>query len=146
MEENMIIVLDFGGQYNQLITRKVREAGVYSELMPAKTSIEKIKGFKPKGIILTGGPNSVYDENSMGISDEIFNLGIPVLGICYGHQLMAKKLGGDVKTGKIKEYGKSEIHTIGKSEILDGIPETSTVHTGTPNIKASVAAVENPSA
>ncbi len=127
MEENMIIVLDFGGQYNQLITRKVREAGVYSELMPAKTSIEKIKGFKPKGIILTGGPNSVYDENSMGISDEIFNLGIPVLGICYGHQLMAKKLGGDVKTGKIKEYGKSEIHTIGKSEILDGIPETSTV-------------------
>lgn len=127
MEENMIIVLDFGGQYNQLITRRVREAGVYSELMPATTPMEKIKELNPKGIILTGGPNSVYDENSLTISDEIFTLGIPVLGICYGHQLMAKKLGGDVETGKIKEYGKSEIETLGDSKLLSEIPTNTTV-------------------
>lgn len=127
MENNMILVIDFGGQYNQLITRRVREAGVYSELISSKTPIAEIRERNPIGIILTGGPNSVYDENSMTISEEIFNLGIPVLGICYGHQLMTHKLGGSVKTGSIKEYGKTDIDFDVKSTLFQGLEEKSTV-------------------
>ena len=127
MEENMILVIDFGGQYNQLITRRVREAGIYSELISSKTPISEIRERNPIGIILTGGPNSVYDENSMTISEEIFNLGIPVLGICYGHQLMTHKLGGHVKTGTIKEYGKTDIEFDVKSTLFQGLDEKSTV-------------------
>ena len=127
MEDNMILVIDFGGQYNQLITRRVREAGIYSELISSKTPISEIRERNPIGIILTGGPNSVYDENSMTISEEIFNLGIPVLGICYGHQLMTHKLGGQVKTGTIKEYGKTDIEFDVKSTLFQGLDEKSTV-------------------
>lgn len=127
MEENMILVIDFGGQYNQLITRRVREAGIYSELISAKTPIEEIKRRKPIGIILTGGPNSVYEENSMTISEEVFHLGIPVLGICYGHQLMTAKLGGTVKTGSVKEYGKTEISFDPDSTIFQGLEKDSIV-------------------
>ena len=127
MEDNMILVIDFGGQYNQLITRRVREAGIYSELISCKTPISVIRERNPIGIILTGGPNSVYDENSMTISEEIFNLGIPVLGICYGHQLMTHKLGGEVKTGTIKEYGKTDIEFDVQSTLFQGLEEKSTV-------------------
>ncbi|HCW74007.1 MAG TPA: GMP synthase (glutamine-hydrolyzing) [Clostridiaceae bacterium] len=127
MENNMILVIDFGGQYNQLITRRVREAGVYSELISSKTPIETIKERNPIGIILTGGPNSVYEEGSMTISEEIFSLGIPVLGICYGHQLMTHKLGGKVKTGRIKEYGKTDIVYDTDSTIFEGLEKESTV-------------------
>ena len=127
MDINMILVIDFGGQYNQLITRRVREAGVYSELISSKTPLSEIKERNPIGIILTGGPNSVYDEGSMSISDEIFNLGIPVLGICYGHQLMTHKLGGKVKTGTIKEYGKADIDFDIKSTIFQNLEAKSTV-------------------
>lgn len=127
MENNVILVLDFGGQYNQLITRRVREAGVYSELISAKTSIEEIKRRNPVGIILTGGPNSVYEEGSMTVSEEIFSLGIPVLGICYGHQLMTHKLKGKVNTGTVKEYGKSHIHFESESVMFQGLPEESVV-------------------
>ena len=127
MEDNMILVIDFGGQYNQLITRRVREAGIYSELISSKTPISEIRERNPIGIILTGGPNSVYDENSMTISEEIFNQGIPVLGICYGHQLMTHKLGGQVKTGTIKEYGKTDIEFDVKSTLFQGLDEKSTV-------------------
>ena len=91
MKHEFILVLDFGSQYNQLITRRVRELGVYSELHDNEISIDEIKKMNPKGIILSGGPNSVYEENSLTIDDEIFNLGIPVLGICYGMQLMQHK-------------------------------------------------------
>jgi GMP synthase (glutamine-hydrolysing) len=107
MKNQLCIVLDFGGQYNQLIARRVRECGVYCEVYSYKTPIEKIKSMSPVGIIFTGGPNSVYDENSPKISKEIFELGIPVLGICYGCQLMAYTLGGNVSTAQMREYGKT---------------------------------------
>lgn len=104
-----IIVLDFGSQYNQLITRRIREFGVYSELLSHKLTAAEIKEMAPKGIILSGGPNSVYDEGSFDVDPEIFNLGIPVLGICYGMQIMAHELGGKVENANNKEYGKALI-------------------------------------
>lgn len=108
MAHQMIIVLDFGGQYNQLIARRVRECGVYCEVKSYKTPLSELKAMNPVGIIFTGGPNSVYLENSPSISMEIFELGIPVLGICYGCQLMAHVLGGKVSTCITSEYGKTE--------------------------------------
>lgn len=113
MQHEKVLVLDFGGQYNQLIARRVREQNVYCELLPCDISLERIKAFAPKGIIFTGGPNSVYDENSPHIDPEIFNLGIPVLGICYGAQLMAYTLGGKVEHAPSREYGKSDITYFG---------------------------------
>ena len=110
MEHELVIVLDFGGQYNQLIARRVRECGIYCEVRSYKTNISEIKALNPKGIIFTGGPNSVYLENSPTISKEIFELGIPVLGICYGCQLMAHLLGGRVESAKTSEYGKTETY------------------------------------
>ena len=107
MNKEMIIVLDFGGQYNQLIARRVRECNVYCEVWPYTMGIEEIKAMEPKGIIFTGGPNSVYLEESPHISEEIFKLGIPILGICYGSQLMAYTLGGQVATAPVSEYGKT---------------------------------------
>ena len=93
---DLVLVVDFGGQYNQLIARRVRECGVYCEIIPYTYSIEKIKEKNPKGIIFTGGPNSVYGENTPTLDKEIFNLNVPILGICYGDQLMAHLLGGKV--------------------------------------------------
>ncbi|GKS81242.1 GMP synthase [glutamine-hydrolyzing] [Ligilactobacillus pabuli] len=104
-----IIVLDFGSQYNQLITRRIREFGIYSELLSHKLTAAEIKEMAPKGIILSGGSNSVYDEGSFDVDPEIFNLGIPVLGICYGMQIMAHELGGKVENANNKEYGKALI-------------------------------------
>lgn len=106
MKRETVIVLDFGGQYNQLIARRVRECNVYCEIYSYKTDIEKIKEIQPKGIIFTGGPNSVYLEDSPTYTKEIFELGIPVLGICYGAQLMMHLLGGQVGTAPVREYGK----------------------------------------
>ena len=97
MENEKVLVLDFGGQYNQLIARRVRDLNVYCEMHPCNISIDKIKEINPKGIIFTGGPNSVYDEKAPHIDPEIFNLNIPILGICYGCQLIAYTLGGEVK-------------------------------------------------
>ncbi|MFL0246464.1 glutamine-hydrolyzing GMP synthase [Candidatus Clostridium stratigraminis] len=105
----LILIVDFGGQYNQLIARRVRECGVYCEIIPNNYTIDKIKAKEPKGIIFTGGPNSVYDDKAPGIDKEIFYLGVPVLGICYGHQLMANSLGGQVKSARTREYGKANI-------------------------------------
>ncbi|MFR4052562.1 MAG: glutamine amidotransferase-related protein, partial [Clostridium perfringens] len=102
---DLVLVVDFGGQYNQLIARRVRECGVYCEIIPYTYSIEKIKEKNPKGIIFTGGPNSVYGENTPTLDKEIFNLNVPVLGICYGDQLMAHLLGGKVDTAPVREYG-----------------------------------------
>ena len=109
MEKEMIIVLDFGGQYNQLIARRVRECNVYCEVHPYNISLEEIKKINPKGIIFTGGPNSVYGDNSSRCTMEMFELGIPILGICYGSQLMSFMLGGKVATAPVSEYGKTEV-------------------------------------
>lgn len=119
MAHQMVIVLDFGGQYNQLIARRVRECGVYCEVKSYKTPIQEIKKAAPAGIIFTGGPNSVYLESSPKISKEIFELGVPVLGICYGCQLMSYLLGGEVSTCVTSEYGKTET-IYDKSSLLFG--------------------------
>ena len=108
MQHETVIVLDFGGQYNQLIARRVRENNVYCEIYSYKTDLSVIKAKNPKGIIFTGGPNSVYLEDSPTIDPEIFNWGIPVLGICYGSQLMMHLLGGHVCRAPEREYGKTE--------------------------------------
>ncbi len=123
MQHEKVLVLDFGGQYNQLIARRVREQSVYCELLPCDMTLDKIKAFNPKGIIFTGGPNSVYDENSPHIDREIFNLGIPVLGICYGAQLMAYTLGGKVEHAETREYGKRDIKYDTSSAIFKGVNE-----------------------
>ncbi len=104
-----IIVLDFGGQYNQLIARRVRDNDVYCEVYPYDIGLDRIKQLDPKGIIFTGGPNSVYEEDAPTVDKEIFELGVPILGICYGSQLMAYLLGGVVKTAPVSEYGKTEV-------------------------------------
>ena len=120
MTNELVIVLDFGGQYNQLIARRVRECNVFCEVLPYTTDIEKIKSKKPIGIIFTGGPNSVYENGAPKCDREIFELGIPVLGICYGNQLMAYTLGGKVSQAPKREYGKTEI-SLGDSVLFDGI-------------------------
>lgn len=119
----LIVVLDFGGQYNQLIARRVRECNVYCEVKSYKTSIEEIKAMNPKGIIFTGGPNSVYLEDSPSISKEIFELGVPVLGICYGCQLMAHLEGGKVSSASVSEYGKTETKFNTKSLLFKGLSD-----------------------
>lgn len=123
MEKEMVIVLDFGGQYNQLIARRVRECNVYCEVHPYSISMEEIRGMSPKGIIFTGGPNSVYGEKSPKCSKEIFELGIPILGICYGSQLMSYLLGGSVKTAPVSEYGKTEVDIENVSVLFEGIED-----------------------
>ncbi|MBC2399629.1 glutamine-hydrolyzing GMP synthase [Clostridium tetanomorphum] len=109
MERELVLVVDFGGQYNQLIARRVRENNVYCEIIPYNYTIEKIKEKNPKGIIFTGGPNSVYGDDTPKVDKEIFNLGIPVLGICYGQQLTSYTLGGKVQSAEIREYGKTDV-------------------------------------
>ncbi|MCD7872402.1 MAG: glutamine-hydrolyzing GMP synthase, partial [Clostridiales bacterium] len=121
-----ILVLDFGGQYNQLIARRVRDNNVYAEILPYTTPIEKIRENGYKGIIFTGGPNSVYDMSSPHYSKEILDLGVPVLGICYGCQLIAWMSGGKVETAPVSEYGKIEF-TAEKSPLFDDIPKKSIV-------------------
>ena len=122
MKHELVLVVDFGGQYNQLIARRVRENNVYCEIIPYTTDIEKIKSMNPKGIIFTGGPNSAYLEDSPKIAKEIFEIGVPILGICYGIQVMSHILGGNVRKGTNaeKEYGKTEI-TYKESAIFEGI-------------------------
>ena len=105
----MVIVIDFGGQYNQLVARRVRECNVYCEIYSYKIDIQKIKEMNPKGIILTGGPNSCYEPSAPTYTQELFELGVPVLGLCYGAQLMSHVLGGEVKAAPVREYGKTEV-------------------------------------
>ncbi len=117
MNREKIIVIDFGGQYNQLVARRVRECNVYCEIYSYKTGLEKIKAMEPKGIILTGGPNSCYGEGAPGCDQRLFSLGIPVLGLCYGAQLMMHVLGGHVCKAPVREYGKIQV-TVDKESIL----------------------------
>lgn len=123
MKNEMVLVLDFGGQYNQLIARRVRECNVYCEIYSYKRDIEEIKALNPKGIILTGGPNSAYEANSPSYDLELFNLGIPVLGICYGSQLMMHLLGGTVGRAPVREYGKIEVNVDTTSKLFTGVSE-----------------------
>ena len=127
MKRELVIVIDFGGQYNQLVARRVRECHVYCEIYSYKTDLAKIKEMNPKGIILTGGPNSCYEENSPTCSKELFELGIPVLGLCYGAQLMQHVLGGKVARADVREYGKTEV-LVDKtsSKIFQGVSEKTT--------------------
>ncbi|MEN2436009.1 glutamine-hydrolyzing GMP synthase [Weeksellaceae bacterium A-14] len=124
---NGILILDFGSQYNQLIARRVRELGVYSEVLPFNTPLQEILGRKPVGIILSGGPSSVNAEDAHTVDRAIFDSGIPVLGICYGMQLTAHLLGGKVKKGEKGEYGKSTFEVLRSNPLLVGIPRKSTV-------------------
>lgn len=127
MANQTVLVLDFGGQYKELIARRVRECKVYSVIKPGETSIEKIKEMNPIGIILTGGPNSVYDEKSPKCDPEIFKLGIPVLGICYGIQLMTYTLGGKVSSCDVREYGKIKMTADTDSLLFKGLSQDQTV-------------------
>lgn len=123
MNREKIIVIDFGGQYNQLVARRVRECNVYCEIYSYRTDIEKIKEMNPKGIILTGGPNSVYEEGAAACSKELFELGIPVLGLCYGAQLMMHLLGGHVCKAPVREYGKIEVTVDQSSKLFKNVSE-----------------------
>ena len=126
MNSELVLVLDFGGQYNQLIARRVRECNVYAEVIPYTTSLEDIKAKNPKGIIFTGGPNSVYKEDSPSYDKSIFEIGVPILGICYGSQLMAYKLGGEVATAPVSEYGKTDVEVDTSSLLFEGVSATTT--------------------
>ena len=127
MKNELVIVLDFGGQYNQLVARRVRECNVYCEIYSYRIDIEKIKAMNPKGIILTGGPNSCYESDSPTYTKELFELGIPVLGLCYGAQLMMHVLGGKVTKPEVGEYGKTEVLIDKKdSKVFEGVESSTT--------------------
>ena len=119
----MVVVVDFGGQYNQLIARRVRENNVYCEVYPYNKALEKIKELQPKGIIFTGGPASVYEDNAPKMEVEVFELGIPVLGMCYGMQFMAHTLGGHVTSAETREFGKTPTHVDVSSPLFKGLSE-----------------------
>ena len=159
-DKETIIILDFYSQFNQLIARRVRECNVYSEILPYDTSIEKIKELNPKGIIFTGGPASVYEENSPSCDKEIFKLGIPILGICYGMQFMSQVLGGNVKKGSKKEYGETKVNLdntsplfadfektniclMSHTDLVDKLPDGFNVIANTSN--CAIAGIENKS-
>lgn len=125
MKRETVVVLDFGGQYNQLIARRVRECNVYCEIYSYKTDIQTIKDIQPKGIIFTGGPNSCYEPDSPTYTKEIFELGVPILGICYGAQLMMHLLGGKVEKAPVREYGKIEVNVDTNSKLFTNVsPKT----------------------
>lgn len=121
-----IIILDFYGQYNQLIARRVRECNVFCEILPFNTPIEKIKEKNPKGIIFTGGPSSVYLKNAPKCDKRVFDLGIPILGICYGMQLMTYMLGGEVKRAYKREFGEIEVNINNNSLLFEGLNDVNT--------------------
>ncbi|MCQ2509967.1 MAG: glutamine-hydrolyzing GMP synthase, partial [Lachnospiraceae bacterium] len=122
MDQEKVIVIDFGGQYNQLVARRVRECNVYCEIYSYRTPIDQIKAMNPKGIILTGGPNSCYEEGAPTYTKELFELGIPVLGLCYGAQLMQHILGGKVERADVQEYGKTPVSVNTESPLFAGVP------------------------
>lgn len=123
----MIVVLDFGGQYNQLIARRIRDLGVYSELLPFNTPVERLRELAPKGIVFSGGPSSVYAENAPHIDPAVYDVGVPILGICYGMQLMAHQLGGKVERAAKREYGKADVDFAENSVLTRGLQAKQTV-------------------
>ena len=127
IDRQIIVILDFGSQYSELIARRIRETQVYSEVISYRTTAEQLKAINPKGIILSGGPSSVYDEKAPHCDPEIWNLGIPVLGVCYGMQLMVKQLGGTVERAKLAEYGKASLFIDDPTDLLTNVEEGSTM-------------------
>src|SRR5579862_1921250 len=125
--DQIIPILDFGAQYAQLIARRVREKGVYSELFRPDIPAAELKKLNPRGIILSGGPSSVYEPNAPRCDPEIFNLGVPILGICYGMQLGVQILGGEVKPAKSREFGRTKLHVVKEESLVRGLPEETTV-------------------
>ncbi|MBQ7652586.1 MAG: glutamine-hydrolyzing GMP synthase, partial [Victivallales bacterium] len=124
---NRLVIFDYGSQYTQLIARRIREMEVYSEIVSCDTTADELRNNMPMGIILSGGPNSVFEEGAPTIDNAIFSLGVPVLGICYGMQLMSSKLGGKVVPGTEREYGKMPIEIMPGNPLFEGIPSTITV-------------------
>ena len=156
-EFETILVLDFGGQYTQLIGRRIREAHVYTEILPFNTPIETLRNYKPKGIILGGGPASVYEAGAPLCDPELFRMGIPLLGICYGMQLMGKELGGRVEPASSREYGSRELQSVKPSCLLNGMRRVWMSHGDrileappgfeiTARTETTIAAMENPAA
>lgn len=117
-KHQLVLILDFGGQYNQLIARRIRECGVYCEIKPYHLPVEEIRQMAPSGIVFTGGPKSVSDAKAPKCDPAVFELGVPILGICYGHQLMTHMLGGAVKSGQKREYGKAQLIIDGQSDLF----------------------------
>ena len=124
-DRSRVLILDFGGQYNLLIARRVRERGVYCEIKPYNISMEEIRQFAPSGIIFTGGPSTVYEEGAPKCDPAVFEMGVPVLGICYGQQLMTLMLGGTCKAGQVREYGKAELWHNSSSLLFEGVRQQS---------------------
>jgi GMP synthase (glutamine-hydrolysing) len=124
VETNSIVVLDFGAQYSQLIARRIREQNVFSAVLPCTASLEEIRSYSPAGVVLSGGPCSVYDTDAPNCDPRVFELGIPVLGICYGLQLMVHALGGRVRSASKREYGQAMVEVVAESELFRGLPSS----------------------
>src|SRR5215217_8089162 len=147
-----VLVLDFGGQYSQLIARRVRECGVFSELLPHTVAIEEIRARSPRGLILSGGPASVYADGAPKLRTELLELGIPVLGICYGMQAMVLELGGRVEGAEVGEFGRSRLTVTEHGRLLAGLPDDQscwmshrdTVYEAPPGFTALAASTESP--
>ncbi|HEY4676902.1 MAG TPA: glutamine-hydrolyzing GMP synthase, partial [Candidatus Angelobacter sp.] len=122
MEEQSIVILDFGSQYTQLIARRIRELKVFSVVLPCTATLDEINSYRPVGIILSGGPSSVYDQDAPPADDRVLALGLPVLGICYGLHFITHKLGGKVRPGPKREYGHAENNVKGQSRLFEGLP------------------------
>ena len=127
LNRQMIAILDFGSQYSELIARRIRETEVYSEVLSYRTPAEQLRQLNPKGIILSGGPSSVYDDHAPKCDPDIWNLGIPVLGVCYGMQLMVQQLGGQVERAERGEYGKASLLIDSPADLLANVTEASTM-------------------
>ena len=123
MHKELVLVIDFGGQYNQLVARRVRENNVYCEIYSYRTPLEQIKAMGPKGIILTGGPASCYEEGAASCDKGLFEMGVPVLGLCYGAQLMSHVLGGKVEKAPVREYGHTALKVDTSSPVFEGVSE-----------------------
>src|ERR671918_233481 len=147
-----VLVLDFGGQYSQLIARRIRECGVFAELLPHDTDLELIRERGPRALVLSGGPASVYSEGAPALRRELLELGIPVLGICYGMQAMALQLGGRVEPAEVGEFGRSRLSVHEPGRLLAGLPESQscwmshrdTVFEAPPGFRALAASSESP--
>lgn len=127
VNRQMIVILDFGSQYSELIARRFRETQVYSEVLSYRTTAAQLRKLNPKGIVFSGGPNSVYDKNAPKCDPEIWNLGIPILGVCYGMQLMVKQLGGEVTIAELAEYGKASLHIDDPTDLLTNVEDGTTM-------------------